>query len=86
MGKCPYANIIGAPGTGYYRQWRVFGISVVDTVVTFFVFAVPSAWFFKGNVWVHFFVWLVIGEVFHYAFGTQTAGLTALGIDVQCDS
>jgi hypothetical protein len=28
----------------------------------------------------------VIGEVFHYAFGTQTAGLTALGIDVQCDS
>jgi len=31
-------------------------------------------------------VWLVIAELFHYAFGTQTAGLTALGIDVQCDS
>jgi hypothetical protein len=52
----------------------------VDTVVTFFLFAVPSAWFFKGNVWIHFFAWLVIGEIFHYAFGTQTAGMDMLGI------
>jgi hypothetical protein len=80
MSSCPYANIIGAPGTGYYRQWRVFGISIVDTIVTFFVFAVPSAWFFKGNVWIHFIIWLVIGEIFHYLFGVQTAVMDKLGI------
>jgi len=80
MSKCPYANIIGAPGTGYLRQWRVSGISIVDTIVTFFAFAVPSAWFFKGNVWVHFAIWLVISEIFHYLFGVQTAGMDKLGI------
>ena len=85
MAKCPYKNIAGEPGTGYH-QWRVLGFSIVDIVGTFFLFAVPSAWFFKGNVWVHFFVWLVIAEIFHYAYGSQTAGLTALGIDVHCDS
>jgi hypothetical protein len=58
----------------------VFGISIVDTIVTFFVFAVPSAWFFKGNVWIHFIIWLVIGEIFHYAFGVQTAVMDKLGI------
>jgi hypothetical protein len=84
MAKCPYKNIAGEPGTGYH-QWRFLGFSIVDVVGTFLFFAIPSAWFFKGNVWVHFFVWLVIGEVFHYAYGSQTAGLTALGIHVQCD-
>ena len=84
MGKCPYKNIAGEPGTGYH-QWRFFGFSIVDVVGTFFLFAVPTAWCFKGNVGVHFLIWLVIAEVFHYAFGSQTAGLTALGIRVQCD-
>jgi hypothetical protein len=85
MDKCPYKNIAGEVGKGWHA-YRFLGFSVVDTVGTFFLFAVPSAWFFKGNVWIHFLAWLVIGEIAHYAFGSQTAGLTALGIDVQCDS
>lgn len=37
-------------------------------------------WLFKGNVWVYFLIWIVIGEIFHYAFGVQTAGMDTLGI------
>jgi hypothetical protein len=79
MSKCPYKNLAGPPGTGYHSI-RFLGLSVVDIVGTFILFAIPSAWLFKGNVWVHFAIWLVISEIFHYAFGSQTAGLTMLGI------
>jgi hypothetical protein len=42
--------------------------------------AAYTAWEFGGNVFLHFLFWIVIAEVFHYAFGTQTAGLTMLRI------
>jgi len=77
--SCPYKNLAGEPGTGYHSI-RFLGLSVVDIVGTFFLFAIPSAWLFKGNVWVHFAIWLVISEIFHYAFGVQTAGMDFLGI------
>jgi hypothetical protein len=77
--SCPYKNLIGAPGTGFHST-RFLGFSVGDTIGTFILFAIPSAWFFKGNVWIHFLIWLVLGEIAHYAFGVQTAGMTALGI------
>lgn len=84
MGKCPYANIFQAPGTGPHA-YRFMGFAVVDTVLT-----VLAAWLAYKWVGVFsFVVWLVgflvFAEVSHYAFGTQTAGLTALGIRVQCD-
>jgi len=84
MGKCPYANIFQAPGTGPHA-YRFMGFAVVDTVLT-----VLAAWLAYKWVGVFsFVVWLigflVLAEVSHYAFGTQTAGLTALGIRVQCD-
>jgi hypothetical protein len=79
MSSCPYKNIAGEPGKGIHET-RFLGISVVDVLGTFFFFAVPTAWFFKGNVWIHFIIWLVIGEIFHYAFGTQTAVMDKLGI------
>jgi hypothetical protein len=61
------------------------GFAVVDTVLT-----VLAAWLAYKWVGVFsFVVWLVgflvLAEVSHYAFGVQTAGLTALGIRVQCD-
>jgi hypothetical protein len=84
MGKCPYANIFQAPGTGPHA-YRFMGFAVVDTVLT-----VLAAWLAYKWVGVFsFVVWLVgflvLAEVSHYAFGVQTAGLTALGIRVQCD-
>lgn len=76
--SCPYKNIFGAPGTGVHSI-RFMGVAVADTVLTFLL-AVYTAWEFRGNVWFHFLFWVIVGELFHYAFGTQTAVLTALGI------
>ena len=76
--SCPYKNIFGAPGTGPHSI-RFMGVAVVDTVLTFML-AMYTSWEFGGNVFLHFLFWLVVAEVFHYAFGTQTAALTMLGI------
>ena len=79
MSSCPYKNLAGLPGTGLHET-RFLGLSVVDTIGTFFLFAVPTFWIFRGNVWVYFAIWLVIAEISHYAFGVQTAGMDMLGI------
>ena len=75
---CPYANIFGAPGTGAHSI-RFMGVAVVDTTLTFML-AMYTSWEFGGTVFLHFLFWVVIGELFHYAFGTQTALLTMLGV------
>ena len=84
MGKCPYANIFQAPGTGPHA-YRFMGLAVVDTGLT-----IAAAWVASWYVGVlSLFWWLVaffvLAEVLHYVFGVQTAGLTMLGIKVQCD-
>jgi uncharacterized protein involved in cysteine biosynthesis len=61
------------------------GFAIVDTALT-----VVAAWLaYKWVGELSFVMWLlaflVLAEVSHYVFGTQTAGLTALGIKVQCD-
>lgn len=75
---CPYKNIFGEPGTGAHSI-RFMGVAVADTALTFML-AVYTSWEFGGNVLLHFLFWVILGELFHYAFGTQTAVLTALGI------
>ena len=77
--SCPYKNLNGAPGTGFHST-RFLGLSLSDILVTFTAFAIPSALFFNGNVFVHFAIWLVIAEIFHYAFGVQTGVMDMLGI------
>jgi hypothetical protein len=76
--SCPYKNIFGEPGTGAH-SYRFMGFAIADTVLTLML-AAYTAWEFGGNVFLHFLFWIVIAELFHYAFGTQTAGLTMLGI------
>ena len=77
--SCPYRSLGGEPGKSFHET-RFLGFSVVDVVGTFFFFAVPTMWMFKGNVSVYFLIWIVIGEIFHYVFGVQTAGMDTLGI------
>ena len=76
--SCPYKNLFGEPGTGAHSI-RFMGFAVADTILTFLL-ALYTQWEFGGKVWLHFVFWIVVGELLHYAFGTQTAGLTALGI------
>jgi len=55
------------------------GVAVADTTLTFML-AVYTSWEFGGNVSLHFLLCVVTGEILHYLFGVQTAGMTMLGI------
>ena len=55
------------------------GVAVADTALTFLL-ALYTSWEFGGNVVLHFLFWIVIGEILHYLFGVQTAGMDMLGI------
>jgi len=81
---CPYSDLFGAPRTGAHSM-RIGGLAAVDTMITL-VAAFGVVWALKISFWVALLFILVLGEVLHYVFGTQTALLTALGIKVPtCD-
>jgi hypothetical protein len=83
MSGCPYRYLFGKPGEGAHAS-RFLGLSIVDTVLTFlgallitYMTGYPILWTFIG--------FFVLGEILHYAFGTQTAFLTMIGVKVKCD-
>ena len=76
--SCPYKHVFGAPGTGAH-SYRFMGVALADKALTFLL-AVYTAWEFGGNVFLHFLFWIIVAEIFHYAFGVQTAGMDMLGI------
>ena len=80
---CPYANALGIPGQGVHST-RIFGLALFDTFATI-VLAIFFAWVFEISVWKSLVFWFILGEVLHYAFGTQTAFLTAVGLRVECE-
>ena len=83
MSACHYRYLFGKPGEGPH-SYRFMGLAVVDTLLTFlgallitYATGYPILWTF-----IAFFV---LGEILHYAFGTQTAFLTMIGVKVKCD-
>jgi hypothetical protein len=80
--SCPYANLFGEPNTGVHSI-RVFGISVVDTVLTVLA-AYVIAKAYKINFWYSFLGLFVLGEILHYLFGTKTAFLKMIGLEPNC--
>jgi len=80
---CPYANALGVPGQGVHST-RIYGLALFDTFATI-VLAIFFSWVFEISVWKSLVFWFVFGEVLHYAFGTQTAFLTAVGLRVECE-
>lgn len=76
--SCPYKNIFGEPKRGFHST-RLFGLAAGDTLGTIAI-AGLIAYFWKLNFWKTLVWTFVIGEVLHYLFGVQTAGLTLLGI------
>lgn len=79
---CPYANALGVPGQGIHST-RIFGLALNDILMTIGG-AIIIALVFNINVWKSLFWFFVLGEVLHYAFGTQTAFLTMIGIHPSC--
>ena len=66
--SCPYADILGKPGTGVHSI-RLFNIAVFDVLLT-----VLLAYFTKGpfNFWIVLLVWFIIGIIVHKIFCVNT--------------
>jgi len=79
---CPYANLLGVPGQGVHAT-RIFGFAFIDIFLTILL-SIVTAWATKTSIISNFLFWFIIGEVLHYAAGTQTAFLTLVGIEVNC--
>jgi len=75
---CPFANALGVPGQGVHVT-RIFGFAFNDILATV-VGAILFAWSFQIPIWKSLLFWFVLGEALHYAFGTQTAFLTMIGV------
>ena len=82
MSGCPYANALGVPGQGVHEA-RFMGIAIADTLATI-VGAALLAYFFRLPFIATFIAFFTLGEVLHYAAGTQTAFLTMIGVRVSC--
>ena len=79
---CPYANLFGVPGQGVHAT-RIFGIAFIDLFLTLLL-AILTAWATKTSILSNFIFWFIVGELLHYAAGTQTAFLTLIGINAEC--
>ena len=83
MTQCPYRYLFGKPGEGAH-SYRFAGLAIVDTLLTFL-----GAWIITAasgmNIKITFAAFFILGEILHYAFGTQTAFLTMIGVKVGCD-
>ena len=80
---CPYKYALGIPGQGFHST-RIFGYALNDTLATI-VLAFVTSYLLKVSFLPTLIFWLVAGEILHYAFGTQTAFLTSIGVKVSCD-
>ena len=70
MNLCKYKNILGEPGKGVHSI-RLFGVSVVDVILTFVL-----AWIINLFVKTNYFVVLVfcfsLGIILHQIFCVDT--------------
>ena len=76
--KCPYANLLGEPGKGVHAT-RIFGLAANDIYMTI-IAAIITSYTFNINFIYSLASWFVLGEVLHYAFGTNTAFLKMIGL------
>jgi len=81
---CPYKYVLGVPGQGFHST-RIFGYALNDTLATI-VLAFLTSYLIRQLFLPVLVFWLVLGEILHYVFGTQTAFLTSIGVKVPCDS
>ena len=83
MSACPYRYLFGKPGEGPH-SYRFMGLAVVDTLLTLLGALLITLGTGYSILWT-FIAFFVLGEILHYAFGTQTAFLTMIGVKVKCD-
>ena len=81
---CPYANALGVPGEGVHAA-RIFGLARNDLLMTV-IGALITAYALNISFLFSFTTWFVIGELLHYAFGTNTAFLKMINMSPTCHS
>jgi len=71
MNLCQYKDIFGKVDEGVHK-YKIFGISVVDTLATLLVSVIISI-LFKFNFLLVFIILFLIGEYLHCIFCVDTA-------------
>jgi hypothetical protein len=79
---CPFAHVLGVPGEGVHAK-RIFGLAFNDIIATIVV-AIITTYIMKIAIWKTLLFWFILGEVLHYAFGTDTAFLKMIGLSPHC--
>ena len=79
---CPFAHVLGVPGEGVHAK-RIFGLAFNDIIATIVV-AIITTYIMKIAIWKTLLFWFILGEVLHYAFGTETAFLKMIGLTPLC--
>jgi hypothetical protein len=79
---CPFAHALGVPGEGVHST-RIFGLAAFDMFATL-LGAIITTFIMKIDLWKTFLFWFILGEVLHYAFGTNTAFLRMIGLTPHC--
>jgi hypothetical protein len=80
---CPFAHALGVPGEGVHAK-RIFGLAFNDILATI-IGSIITALIMKIAIWKTLLFWFVLGEVLHYAFGTDTAFLRMIGMTPNCN-
>ncbi len=77
-----YCNIFGKPNEGVHKI-RFFGMGLVDLLATLllaiFVKFVFRDKFKDDSIFVLFFILFIVGQVFHFLFGVNTAFMKFIG-------
>jgi uncharacterized membrane protein YagU involved in acid resistance len=67
---CPYKYMFGYPNQGIH-SYRIFGMSIVDILMTIFVFVLFSYWF-GVPVWKGILFGFILGIILHRFFCVRT--------------
>ena len=79
---CPYATVLGEREKGFHST-RFMGLALNDILGTIGL-ALLTTYFFKVTFWKSLLAWFVAGEIFHYAYGVNSAFLEKVGLTPKC--
>lgn len=77
--SCPYSELLGVRGQGVHSK-RIAGFALNDILATI-IAALITSYVFKVSILVSLVSWFIMGEVFHYIFGVDTAFLELIGVE-----
>ena len=71
MGLCKYKNILGKPNEGVH-SYRIFGIAIVDTLLTVCIAIIIKLLSPKYNFFLILLILFITGIIMHRLFCVET--------------